>query len=592
MNEVNNNQWMKGFLMLHTHNSFFTSEEIRNDVSSIDKVRCIKTFRYPYQDKIYHLSFSLVSFDSYSVFERASVLEKFSYLDKFYFEGNVALIFGLPSYNDFMYYSKMLTNLMADEVRMIENADQENDFIIVAGFDTHDKLLSFKNKMDGAYFDGNKLKVIEFVPNEIQEFRTGLKYFEDTLNTENNLDFILIYYGKEYKVWSGSVIASSEAIMEYFMQNGEDTNEFIIPNIKGPFHLFVDYFNGKTIQINDENAVFVMLMSKVLKINELFDKSERFVSKCCYLHSNVILLRELFRLNGDFSDKLKIVASSFGEKLLDSIEVKKYPVKLLGLIISSPFFSMTDDALFEYILQFKITNKSKYLRLLKQIRTEKLSNGNLQKLKESDNKENSNKDSSSIDKQKILIDKNGTRYTFFSLFTDIVCNFQDDGSNDCFFHGIFNYIRKLVGGNPYAGNAVKLTASSYSHSTLGIILEPNSNDWFGTQDMANSYIVIDFIKRKVSLTGYTLQTHAHQGNGHIVGWCLQGSNDGSTWNLIDNVPSCSYFSQNLGGKKYFPVAPKTIYYQYFKIQQTAKNSMNYYNLRLSCIEFFGTLTVE
>lgn len=81
----------------------------------------------------------------------------------------------------------------------------------------------------------------------------------------------------------------------------------------------------------------------------------------------------------------------------------------------------------------------------------------------------------------------------------IDCNFQNDETNEWFFHGIFNYFRNLSGGNPYDNGTIKLSASSYGHSSVGIILEPNSNDWFGTKDLANSCIIIDFQKQKVSL---------------------------------------------------------------------------------------------
>ena len=188
--------------------------------------------------------------------------------------------------------------------------------------------------------------------------------------------------------------------------------------------------------------------------------------------------------------------------------------------------------------------------------------------------------------------KNQSEIERMLFLKKIECNFQNDGTNECFFHGIFNYFRNLSGGNPYDNATIKLIASSSDHSSVGIILEPNSNDWFGTKDLANSCIIIDFQKQKVSLTGYTLQTHNFLRNGHIVGWCLYGSNDCRTWNLIDNVSNCLYFQQHLGGIKYFPLASKTIYYQYFKIEQTSANSMGYYNLRLSRIEFFGTINKE
>lgn len=400
--------------------------------------------------------------------------------------------------------------------------------------------------------------------------------------------------------------------------NEEDMTEYIVPEIPGPFELIVDYINGKTIQLTDTNAPFILLMSEKLGMNELYRESKRFVYECSDLESNAIMLGQLYELNGNINPLLSIIANKF-EEICDSLTVRRYPMELIEMLISSPFFSMQDeDKLFEYIQEFKKTDSKKYQYLLKQVRIERLSSVELLKIVSDPTVDlNTIREGlmlqMKVPRKQVKISPltisslqqpkapdGAVRYpnppkNMKSIFGDSM-SFGDIFRSECYkkegdqlFNGIFSALKNSVNGqNPALAGIVNISASSEAHEHVYILLEYNTNIWFGTQDIENSYIRIDFKTRKVSLIGYSLKTHSHDGNGHITGWTLSGSNDNENWTVIDSMPMTDQFD-SLGAERYYQLNNETPYYQYFELKQSRQNTMGYHNLRLSSIEFFGSI---
>lgn len=401
-------------------------------------------------------------------------------------------------------------------------------------------------------------------------------------------------------------------------ENDDDMTEFVVPEIPGPFELIVDYINGKTIQLTDTNAPFILLMSEKLGMNELYRESKRFVYECSDLESNAIMLAQLYELNGNISPLLSIIANKF-EEICDSITVRRYPMELIEMLISSPFFSMQDeDKLFEYIQEFKKTDSKKYQYLLKQVRIERLSSVQLLKIVSDPTVDlNTMREglmlqmkvprrdvkispSSILLAAKAQTTESKVRYpnppkNTKSIYGDSL-SFGDIFRSECYkkegdqlFNGIFAALKNSVNGqNPALVGLISITASTEAHEHAYILDEYNQNIWFGTQDIENSYIRIDFKTKKVSLVGYSLKTHSHDGNGHITGWVLSGSNDNTNWNTIDVMPMTDQFD-SLGAERYYQLNNETPYYQYFELKQSRQNTMGYHNLRLSSIEFFGSI---
>ncbi|KAK8889480.1 hypothetical protein M9Y10_034227 [Tritrichomonas musculus] len=442
---------------------------------------------------------------------------------------------------------------------------------------------------------------------------------EDSINTKKNNKSEQIYESNEESDMKSKKKSSYDD-----SDNNDDMTEFVVPQIPGPFEIIVDYINGKAIQLSDTNAPFIMIMSAELGMTELNQESTRFVYECSDLESNAVMLGQLYELNGNITPLLSIIANKF-EEICDNLTVRRFPSELLEMIISSPFFSIrNEDKLFEYIQEFKKTDIKKYQYLLKQVRIERLSSKELLKIvsdptidlntireglllllkvprKEvkiittSPDGSNLQEPASSTSQSNNSIryptaPKNlqtlyGNPFSFGDIFRS-EC-FKKEGDN--LFNGIFAALRNLANGqNPATAGLVNLIASSEAHEHVEVLLDHDPQTWFGTQDTENSFIRIDFKTRKVSLVGYSLKTHSHEGNGHITGWSLSGSNDNDDWTLIDSMPMTDQFD-SLGAERYYQLNSEAPYYRYFELKQTRQNTMGYHNLRLSGIEFFGSV---
>jgi hypothetical protein len=167
-------------------------------------------------------------------------------------------------------------------------------------------------------------------------------------------------------------------------------------------------------------------------------------------------------------------------------------------------------------------------------------------------------------------------------------------NNDSYFDGVFAALKRRFGDDLLSQEVIKITASSSLSRTIAILLDPEPTEYFGTYDKPNSWIMIDFHTMSLSLTGYAFRTHSDKGNGHIRGWVIEGrdeENEQCEWRIIEQLADVNSF-ESIGRTAYFKLAENSPYYRIFRIRHTQTNRMGLNNLRLSQIEFFGSLQTE
>ena len=96
----------------------------------------------------------------------------------------------------------------------------------------------------------------------------------------------------------------------------------------------------------------------------------------------------------------------------------------------------------------------------------------------------------------------------------------------------------------------------------------------------------------MNLTGYSLKSQPREkGNAHPVHWVIEGSNDGSTWEILDRKDT-----QDLNGysleKTYLLAHENPEWFQYVRFRHTGRNASGTYNLNLTSIEFFGSVRAQ
>ncbi|OHT07919.1 hypothetical protein TRFO_05031 [Tritrichomonas foetus] len=667
-------------------NPYITKEEIILALEQFGPIKEIRRLKSQVGNIYYRFILFLIRFENEEGYNKALNSAQsqltFDQLEGFAIPENYCFIVGPPKLDDLDFYSKMFSSFGVKYVTTSDNflGSHQNEFILLAECENKASFLNFRKIIDKSYISGSLIRLIPIDSSAIGDvsYNVSMPNLKNSINSkfgitnnQDNYDFTLLYYDREYKVWSGSAIALSNTIakaytryfntkkkiekkktksttikikIKYSSDSDSDSDsdsssssssssshsdsenqhmsqeeeeeeeekmniltEFIVPQIPGPFEIIVDYINGNQIQLNDTNAPFILLMAEKLGMKDLYIKAHRMVYECSDINSIAVMLEHLYNLDGNFNHLLALVANKF-KSVCNTLTVRRYPKELLEMIISSKYFSIrNEDQLLEYINSYRSIDNKKYKYLLKQVRFDRLSNktllemiydesfdlntiraGLLHMSQQIEFGKTVTPTEPTSDPPKNVTTIHGSAITFGDVFRAENYEYQ----NGKLFCGIFENLRYFTdGANPHTAGIVELSASSTSHENVSILLDYNSLNWFGTQDTPESFIRVDFKYRRVSLTGYSLRTHSHDGNGHITGWLLSGSNDKETWTPIDSMPITDQFDA-LGIARYFPLQSPTPFYRYFELKQIRQNSMGYNNLRLSNIEFFGSVQHE
>ena len=155
------------------------------------------------------------------------------------------------------------------------------------------------------------------------------------------------------------------------------------------------------------------------------------------------------------------------------------------------------------------------------------------------------------------------------------------------FKGIFDRLSDECDGNPHTKDEIAITASSTNKSDCFHLVDSEWNSWWESKRESNSFVQFDFKSRRVCLSKYSLKSDG--GNGHLLSWVIEVSNDGSTWEIVDDR-----YTQDLNGasivKTYSCNKRTDRFVRFVRLRQTSRNSGYGLSLCLSRIEFFGILT--
>jgi len=163
------------------------------------------------------------------------------------------------------------------------------------------------------------------------------------------------------------------------------------------------------------------------------------------------------------------------------------------------------------------------------------------------------------------------------------------------FSGIFDGLSKKLGRNLADSSDVEVTASGIYNNNPGSygpknVLKNDASIWHST-NLPNSWIQFDFKERMVSITSYSLND-----NCKVNSWKVEGSKDGSTFeiihNKVDSKDTIDFQNSNRSfnhpsAQKNFPVDYNHKYFRYIRITSTGKRFDNHDYYHLFRVEFFG-----
>jgi hypothetical protein len=154
-------------------------------------------------------------------------------------------------------------------------------------------------------------------------------------------------------------------------------------------------------------------------------------------------------------------------------------------------------------------------------------------------------------------------------------------------NGIISRLTQLHGGNVHDRKIVTVSASSvlqinFAHNAVN--LKNHSENYFQSQGQPNQWLCYDFKDRRVRLRNYSIATLARY---FLRSWVVEGSEDGKTWNVVDDrrgntEADCSHpiVTFAVDAEKKF---------RFIRLRQTGKNMQNDDYLVLYGFEVFGFL---
>ena len=336
-------------------------------------------------------------------------------------------------------------------------------------------------------------------------------------------------------------------------------------SIPGNFEIIINFLRNRTIIVDEMNAVFLSKIAIVLGISCLFD-----IDIGSYLTMNNIV----YMANcGSIPDDMGILKQFCIDHLPTLVKTDRIQLLPVPLILELLELDASDA---------KLVNVHRLL-----IQTQHSREGKTEIAKHVELK-----GSNALEFRRLILDEG---IDFNALGKDAMRAYIRtvdappficlEGRNP--FEGIFHFLAVQSGGNPHVRGVVTLEASSTQVSTVHRILDYDTTGYFSTRDIPGQWIKFRFNYHRVSLSGYTYKTHSVVGNGHSKSWKLEASQDGVTWRVIHEVNGTVALVSC--GAVYRAWFPPTAFYSYFKITQTAPNSINYNNFRVANIEFFGRI---
>jgi hypothetical protein len=158
------------------------------------------------------------------------------------------------------------------------------------------------------------------------------------------------------------------------------------------------------------------------------------------------------------------------------------------------------------------------------------------------------------------------------------------------FDGILSFLTGECDGNVHEKGIVEVSASGihWSDCPLSIVVDfKSSSPKFGTPNVTNSWILIDFRNSRINPTHYSIRSRTDEDWYHLRSWVVEGSNNGENWvNLDVRENNCDLTGS--GAIHTFAVGNPGAF-GIIQIRQTGTNSGNCHYLQLKSVEFFGTL---
>lgn len=482
----------------------------------------------------------------------------------------------------------------------------------------------------------------ELIPSII--YHPDRRIFNNSIQFQRWLDFEIEFRQQSFKV--NSLLASqfSNKIKEQLSTNqignknsnngGFDRYFYSMDvDVEGDFQLVVDSLMGQRIIINTENAIFLLLCSRELQMEQLksavhqivYDLTDseitfQFAFQLCDSKNKEKILNNQYISYYDEKDELiKFYADFFAKnffKICELSSFKSLPIDMICKTLDKLVYESKknttekgkkkkvedeneiDKRLSDWIIEYFEKNDSSRVRLIPYINKfiKQLSRSQLTSiLSKPGANMNSLRDSisqliSQMSRSKNKSTSNDTTTNDNDNdFTPIV---TEEESHYCSYDkkspttsGIFAFIKQKFG-------SISEVVDVTEPDSFSCIVDPQASEdqYFSSPSIENMWLQFDFSKHPFIIQAYTLKTINKDKCPHLKNWVIEGSNSNDdNWVELDRVENSTFL---LNSPRYYTFIvrnEKNETYRYIRLRQinTQKNAAG--QIILKAIEFYGTL---
>jgi hypothetical protein len=164
------------------------------------------------------------------------------------------------------------------------------------------------------------------------------------------------------------------------------------------------------------------------------------------------------------------------------------------------------------------------------------------------------------------------------------------------FDGIFCSLWKSCGENPHLAGLIAISAVDERSNTTfechDLISDASkSGKWWATEpSQIDHFVQIDFKDYRIRPSGYSVKVHnsSWSSSAFLKSWRFEGSNDGTSWAVLDSHTDSSELSEN--DREISFEFESSSQFRFVRFLMVGGDSLGYRRLSLQRLEVFGELT--
>ena len=421
-------------------------------------------------------------------------------------------------------------------------------------------------------------------------FRLSDEAFREAASVQAH-DFVFVVGGVEYPCYRFQACAVSKRVRDLVRKDCYISRLCLDIKDEGRrFQEVMRLMEGKAISVTPENCSFLEECARALDSDELL----RFISASHIENEEISLSNVVERINiktrtgRDYQSELDFLASHFLEADVDNVLKRLSAADLRSILTNALLKLECEDQLYDIIISLG-RNGRDYLGLLRHVDCPFLSGPKLKNFL-----------------HEIFPEMRGD--TVWAMICECVCRFCKSGvkwdlmkaglyrieeftSAAGPFNGIVCHLRNQCGGNPHTKGVIAITCSStiQKFGQPYQLIDYGWNGYWATESDPSAFVQLDFKSRSVCLSHYSIQSvggNAH----HLLSWVVEVSDDGLTWEVVDERNTAELACPNDVVKTYACNKGKPRFARIVRLRRTGKDSNGYDCLVLRAIELFGKLT--